>query len=124
MNEHMWSDDKRQLRILDDFVVDISLPKQVSKIKTTSSVWMTQSSGTGITFNPMGATISTQPRFFEKLLLFVLSKFRMTVEKVTAVPVQEVFEAIIGGGKRLDTLKDRMGVYQSAIDEASLSGQV
>ncbi len=136
---------RKVLEIFERFIVDTTLPKHAGKKVEYSNtpqqgfvVWGANS-GTNSTVvsGNWGTPIqyisgSTEKpsliirgfREFVRLWCCVTGKCKTTYVRVTATPVQEVFEAVLGRGKRLEVLEGRLEAHRDAIKEAKLMGQI
>ena len=84
----------------------------------SSVQWVT--SGTP---NNIGEKSLPKKRGLKGFIDSLLGRTRTFYVRVTATPVHDIFEAIKGGGKKLEILDDRLEAHQAAIKEARAMGQ-
>lgn len=112
------------LKVLEDFVVDQTLPKHASQGGLVSTGWATLSV-VGANSIPWGSneTRVASPGLWSRLWAALWNRAKERHAQWTAIPVEETFEAIFGAGKKLQVLTDRLEAHQDAIKEARAMGQ-
>ena len=154
MNEHLITNNiegKKALKIFESFEIDINLPKYKDKVNLgyksntdiqsqgnfssiTAGVWNTDSTNS-IVFGTQSSRGFTQnydiPREKFSLIRYLCEKFKkkakereIRIANAKAIPVTQIFEAIMGGGKKLENLTARLEDYQKSIEYAKSMGQV
>lgn len=141
MNEHLFinnADNKRSLRVFEAFETDLSLPKH--RDRTTGMVIAPQGTWGVITSSASNVSIansllwgvSSSPlrphgfSFWRTLRDFFARKQTHAIEwyqNRTAISVTKTFEAIMGGGKKLVNLTNRLDDYSKSIEYAKSMGQ-
>ena len=116
------------LAVLEAFIVDTTLPKHAAAVATqATNSWLVGTSSNvltwGVTQSPSAPPTFTFANWFRRICAAVWTKGANTYARATAVPVEEVFEAILGRGRKLECLTGRLSVHRSAIKDARSMGQ-
>jgi len=133
---------RKALLIFEQFQIDASLPKHAGKVKTVQggivsmgngAQWMTNTAvtipiqGSGIFFQqiqPYGSgTGRSGPGWLSRLFSRLFKRVQTVYVDSRKTPVNQVFEAILGKGRKLEVLEGRLEVHKSAIEKARSMGQ-
>lgn len=124
---------RKTLRILDGFEIDTTLPKHAARATTgaftTSSGGMMfaggsiRLTGTSWAASDSVGSVERKPGLFARLWSAIRNHQEQRQIAAATIPVQQVFEAIIGSGKKLEVLEGRLEANQAAIAEARAMGQ-
>lgn len=136
-NPHLLSVDpatgREALAVLTPVRPDRTLPKFGGEleVKTDGMLWTIDNSALTTTntltvgnfrITEQGISKISTP-LWERLWDALKGKVAEVYVRTRSVPVEETFEAILGGGKKLVVLTDRLDTHRAAIEEARSMGQ-
>lgn len=114
---------RKVLSIFENFEVDRGLAKY-KKLKGTEGAYDSGNIGwAATTLIAQVGVEQLQPSFLSRLFGKFVKKTSRSIEDYNRVPVEQIFEAVMGAGKKLEIVKNRIEIHKAAISEAKALGQ-
>lgn len=110
------------LSIFENFQIDKNLPKH---IKPDDSPYKDVTINWAMASGVINSGGGTQFRF--SIINWIKGLFKKSknyIDNKRAIPVEQIFEAVMGSGKKLEVVQSRLDVYRKSIEKSKNMGQI